>query len=246
MSRKYKAGLILVITGICVLIISAFLTLAVDQARILVSLYAASAAPSSAGGAGNLLRPDMLFGDDALILFSVAAVLFLLVFRRPRRLLPVLIVAALVFVGLNLYSGRHILPQLLIQPSPVALSERYVQALAANDLDAALLLTDGSDACDETMAQVFQDHRALLKQSVGDPLPESSIRDISIASITTFYDKPLPEGFVTMQPVPKQLAIIRAKAESDRTIWLNLKMGYRPFLGTRYICGKDIDSGWEK
>ena len=148
MSRKYKAGLIVVLTGICVLIISAFLTLAVDQARILVSLYAASAALPSAGGAGNLLRPDTLFGNDALILFSVAAVLFLLVFRRPRRFLPVLIVASLVFVGLNLYSGRHVLPQLLIQPSRVVLSERYVQALAANDLDAALRLTDGSDACD--------------------------------------------------------------------------------------------------
>jgi len=246
MSRKYKAGLILVLTGIGVLIISAFLTLAVDQARILVSLYAASAAPSSAGGAGNLLRPDTLFGNDAMILFSVASVLFLLVFRRPRRLLPVLIVASLVFVGLNLYSGRHVLPQLLIQPSPVVLSERYVQALAANDLDAALRLTDGSDACDEVMVQVFQDHRALLKQTVGDALQDSSIRDIFIASIRTFYDKPLPEGFVIMQPVPKQLAIIRAKVESDRTIWLNLKMGYRPFLGTRYICGKDIDSGWEK
>jgi len=93
---------------------------------------------------------------------------------------------------------------------------------------------------------VFQDHRALLKQTVGDALQDSSIRDIFIASIRTFYDKPLPEGFVIMQPVPKQLAIIRAKVESDRTIWLNLKMGYRPFLGTRYICGKDTDSGWEK
>jgi hypothetical protein len=43
-----------------------------------------------------------------------------------------------------------------------------------------------------------------------------------------------------MQPVPRQLATITAKTEKGSTIWLNLKMTYSPFLGTRYICGAEV------
>ncbi len=245
MSQKYKTVLILVLTGLSILVISIFLTLAINQARSLISLYTASAAPSSAIGASNLMRPSTRFGNDALILVSVAAVLFLLVVRRPGRLLPVSIIAALVFIALNLYSGRHVLPQLLVWPTPVSLSEQYMQALGSNDLAAALRLTDRSDGCETIMGQVFQDHRALLKQKVGADRPEAGIRDTSVKRIATFYDKPVPQGFVIMQPVPKQLATIMAETGNGGTIWLNLKLSYTPFLGTRYICGEDIDSSME-
>ena len=205
-------------------------------------ISACSAAPSSATGASNLLRPSTLFGNDALILVSVAAILFLIVFRRPRGLLPLSIIAVLIFVGLNLYSGRHVLPQLLIWPSPVSLSEQYVQALAADDLEAALRLTGGSDACKTRMKQAFQDHQARLTQRLGDGRRELGIQETSVKSLVTFYDKPVPQGFVLMQPVPKHLATIMAETENGGASWLSLKMSYKPFLGTRYICGKDIDS----
>ncbi len=39
MSRKYRTGLILAVTGICILVVSALLTLAIDQARNLVSCH---------------------------------------------------------------------------------------------------------------------------------------------------------------------------------------------------------------
>jgi hypothetical protein len=151
-------------------------------------------------------------------------------------------VAGLAFVGLNLFSGRHILPQLLVWPSPVSLSEQYVRALAADDLEAVLQLTDGSDKCETVMVQAFQEDQARLKRTIGDNLKEANIRDIFIPSIKTFYDKPLPQGFVIMQPIPKQLATVMAKTENGESIWLSLKMSYSPFLGTRYICGGDIDS----
>lgn len=242
MGERLKAGLILVLTGISVLVITACLTLAVKQARILISLYAASAAPSSATGVSNLLRPSTLFGNDALILVSVAAILFLIVFRRPRRLLPLSIISVLIFVGLNLYSGRHVLPQLLIWPSPVSLSEQYAQALAADDLEAALRLADGSDSCQRRVREAFQDHRARLTQRLGDERHVPDIRDTNVMSFATFYDKPVPQRTAIMQPVPQHLATIMAETENGRTIWLNLKMSYRPLLGTRYICGAGIDS----
>jgi hypothetical protein len=223
-------------------VIAAFLTLAVHQARILISLYSASAAPSSATGASNLLRPSTLFGNDALIMVSVAAISFLIVFRRPCRILPLSIVAVLIFVGLNLYSGHHVLPQLLIWPSPVLLSEQYAQALAADDLEAALRLTDGSDECKIRAKKAFQDHRARLTQRLGDERNVLGIGNTDVKSFATFYDKPVPQRSAIVQPVPQHLATIMAETENGGIVWLNLKMSYRPFLGTRYICGAGIDS----
>jgi hypothetical protein len=222
--------------------VSAFLTLAIDQARNLISLYTVSVSSPRATGVRDLLRLNTSLGSDVLILIIVASVVSIMVFRHPRRLAPVSIVAALAFVALNLFSGRHVLPQPLIWPTPISISEQYVRALAANDLDTALRLTDGSEECRTIMAQVFQDDQARLKQRIGGELEQSNIGDIFVPSITTFYDKPLPRGFLIMQPVPKQLATIRTKTENGETVWLNLKMSYSPFVGTRYICGGDIDS----
>jgi hypothetical protein len=242
MNRGYKTGLIYVLIGVYLLVVAGFLSLAIHQAIRLVGLYRVSADPSSGAGVSRLQRLSISVGNDILMLAVVAAVLFILVFRRPRRLLPFSIIAGLVFLGLNLHSGRHVLPQLLIWPSPVSLSEQYVQALAADDLKAALRLTDGSDACKTRMKQAFQDHQARLTQRLGGERRQSDIQDTSVKSLLTFYDKPVPQGFVIMQPVPKHLATVMAGTENGGTSWLSLKMSYKPFLGTRYICGKDIDS----
>lgn len=235
--KKYKTGLIFILIGVYLLIVSAFLTLAIDQALILISLYRASASPGP--GANNLLI--LSFGNQVLILVAIATVLFFLVFKRMQRLLPVSIIVVLVSIGLNLYSGRHVLPQLLIWPAPVSLAEQYIQALVANDLKGALRLTDQSEACEAIMSQAFQRHQAQLKQKIDSDRLESSIRDIAGQSFRTFYDKPVPQGFVTMQPVPSQQVTIMAKMENGKTFWLRLKMRYTPFWGTRYICGQYID-----
>lgn len=242
MSRKYRAGLVLALTGIGILVVSALLTLAIGQARNLVSLYTVSVSPPRATGVRNLWRLNTSLSSDVLILAIIAALLIILVIRRPRRLGPVSIVAGLAFIGLNLFSGRHILPQLLVWPSPVSLSEQYVRALAADDVETALWLTDGSDKCKRVTVQAFQEDRSRLKKTIGDNLTEANIEDIFVASIRTFYEKPLPQGFVIMQPAPKQLATVMTKTENGKTIWLNLKMSHSPFLGTRYICGGEIDS----
>jgi hypothetical protein len=239
--KNFKTVLISALICVYLLAISALLTLAIGQAIRLISLYRVSAVPSSGTGVSNLQRLSISLGNDALILAIVAVVLFIFVFRKPRRLLPVSIMAALVFVTLNLYSGRHVLPQVLVWPSPVSLLEQYTQALASNDLEAVLSLTDRSDVCETIMMQVFQDDQALVKQRLGDDWHEMRIKSISVERITTFYDKPVPQGFVVMQPVPSQLVFTVIAMENGKTVILHLKMRYTPFLGTRYICGQGID-----
>jgi hypothetical protein len=237
--RNYRTGLIWILTGIYLLIMAVLLTLAIDQAYFLVSLYRVSASPGPVTDFSNLRR--LSFGRDLLILAVVAAILFLLVRRHLRRLLPISMIAILIFMVLNLYSGRHVLPQLLIWPAPDVLVEQYAQALAANDLEAALHLTDGSEACQTIMGPIFQAHQAQFQQRLADDRPEMSIKNISVKSITTFYEKPVSQGFVLMQPGPSQLVTVMAEMENGQTIWLNLKLRYTPFWGTRYICGQDID-----
>lgn len=245
MSRSHRTEFILALTGICILVISALLTLAIDQARNLVSLYTVSVAPTRATGVRNLWRLNTSLGSDVLIFAIVAALLFILVFRHPGRLLPLAIVAGLAFVGLNLYSGRHVLPQLLIWPSPVSLSEQYVEALAQDDLEGALRLTDRSEMCEANIVGAFQDHQARLDQILGYDWRPSDIQTTSVMGIRTFYDKPVPQGFVLMQPVPTDQTTIMVETEDEGVVWLSLKMSYKPFLGTRYICGYHIDS-WVK
>lgn len=237
--RNYRTGLIRILTGIYLLTMAVLLTLAIDQAYFLVSLYRVSASPGPVTDFSNLRR--LSFGRDLLILAVVAAILFLLVRRRLLRLWSISIVAILIFVALNLYSGRHVLPQLLIWPAPNVLAEQYTQVLVANDLEAALRLTDGSETCGTIMRPVFQARQAQFQQRLADDRPEMGIKNISVKSITTFYEKPVSQGFVLMQPGPSQLAIVMAEMENDQTIWLNLKLRYTPFWGTRYICGQDID-----
>lgn len=239
--RNIKTGLIVVLTGIYLLVVSALLTLALEQAIILIQLYRVSAAPSAAADLDGLLRFRMSFGNDILIWTIITVVLFVLVFKYRRRLLPVSISAILLFVALNLYSGRHLLPQLLIWPTPNSLAEQYVQALAANDLTTVLRLSGPSDECQAKMTQVFQNHLTQLKQKVGTDQSEIDIRSVIGRNITTFYDKPVATGFMIMQPVPQQLVTIMVEMENHGSIWLNLKMSYSPFLGMRYICGQDID-----
>lgn len=238
--RNYRTILISGLIGVYLLAVSAFVALALDQARKLVILYRVSTVPSLGTGFSNLQRLGISLGNYVLILALVAVVLFIFVFRKPRRLLPVSIIAVLVFVTLNLYSGRHVLPQVLVWPSPGSLLERYTQALASNDLEAVLSLTDGSDACETIMTQVFQDDQAIMEKRLGENWQEMRIEGTSVNRITTFYEKPVPRGFVVMQPVPSQLVFTATQMENGKTVILNLKTRYTSFLGTRYICGGDM------
>jgi hypothetical protein len=236
--RNYKTVLYWILTGIFLVVVSGFLTLAIDQAILLTRLYDVSAFPGPVTDYSQLR--GLSFGSELSILAILAAILFVPVRGRPRRLLPVSIVAILIFVALNLYSGRHVLPRVLVWPSPVPLSERYVQALAENDLEAALRLTDRSPECEALMGEVLQDDQARVKQILGDDGDKLNIRDASVMRFTTFYDKPFPQGLGILQPVPQQLVTVMVETEKGSPIWLSLKMSYGPFIGTRYICGGEI------
>lgn len=235
-----KRVLVFLLAGLWLLFLSGLLTLAISQTRQLTRLYPVSAASPPAIGAGTLLRPGG--ANDLLMLAVVAVLFFLLGFRSFRRLVMVSIGAGLLFFMLNLSSGRHLLPQLLIWPSPVSLSDQYVQAVTLDDLETVLRLTDRSSRCKMVMGRLFQDHRRQWSRQVGLNQPDPVIDTVSVEGITTFYEKPVAPRVLFMQPPPHQLATLGARLENGRTMWLSLKMSYRPFLGRRYLCGDEMGS----
>lgn len=222
MKQKLKTGIQYLLIGGYLLVVSALLLLAVNQA---IFLLRPQATPTPGKLNLGLLGP-------ALALLGLAAILFAVVFRHPRRLLAVSLLALLAFVGLDLVSGRHALPQILIWPSPRTLSERYVKALAADDQAAALRLTDGSDDCARIMAQQFQDQQSQLAKRLGDGWQDSGFRHSNAMRFSIFFKDHMPQ----------QLVNVMVETDAGRTAWLTLKMRYGPFLGTRYICGAGIDS----
>lgn len=240
MIGKLKRGGWFAFVGIFLLIISILLTLAITQAISLVTLRLAS---TSSGIEGNeLMNLGLWLRNELVILGLAGAILFYFVFKQPRRLLLVTLTAALVFVMLNLFSGRHLLPQLLIRPSPLALAEQYIQALSRNDLEAALELTNHTTECETRMLKLFEDHQARLTQIVNNGRSETTIQAVSVKNITTFYDKPVPGGLLLLPPEPNQLVTVLTETQTGRTMWLELKMSYHPIWGQRYICGQDITS----
>jgi hypothetical protein len=213
--QKLKNGIKYVLMGGFLLVVSALLLLAVSQVG---HFYYPMQTP---------LLERLGLPGIALALLALAALLFAVVFRYPRRLLAVSLLGILAFVVLNLVSGRHVLPEMLIWPSPRTLSGRYVQALAAGDLEAVLQLTHPSHECHQIMAEQFLEQRAQLAERLGDGWSESDFRHSIAKRITFSYDDPVPQQLVHIQV---------------RTVWLTLRMRYKPLMGARYICGTGIDS----
>jgi hypothetical protein len=218
--QKLKVGIKYLLMGGFVLVVSALLLLAVSH---LGRFYRPMQAP---------LLERLGIPGIALVLLTLAAILFAVVFRHPRRLLAVSLLGILALLVLNLVSGRHALPEMLIWPSPQTLSERYVQALAADDLEAALQLTHPSHECHQIMTQQFLDQRAQLTGRLGDGWSESGLRHSTAKRITAAYDDHMPQ----------QLVQIQVETEAGRKVWLTLRMRYRPLMGARYICGTGIDA----
>jgi hypothetical protein len=121
---------------------------------------------------------------------------------------------------------------MLIWPSPRTLSERYVQALAADDLEAALQLTHPSHECHQIMTQQFLDQQAQLAERLGDGWLESGLRHSIAKRTTILYD----------DHIPQQLVHIQVETRAGKTVGLTLRMRYQRLMGTRYICGTGIDS----
>jgi hypothetical protein len=218
--QKLKKGTEYVLVGGFLLVVSALLLLAVSHAG---HFYRPMRTP---------LLERLGFPGIALVLLTLAVLLFAAVFRHPRRLLAVSLLGVLAFVVLNLVSGRHVLPEMLIWPSPRTLSEQYVQALAAGDLDAALELTHPSHECHQMMAQQFLDQQAQLADRLGDGWSVSDVRNPTAKRATILYHDQMPQ----------QLVHIQVETEAGRMVALALRMQYQPLLGARYICGTGIDS----
>ena len=187
MSGKLKAGLQYTLIGVWLLFLSALLMLAIDQALTLGRLYAASTSPGPASELGALAGPRISFWAYLLAPAIVGLVLLLVVRRHPRRLLLASALMLLAFATLNLYSGRHLLPQVLVWPWPSALLEEYTQALATDNLQAALSLTDGSQDCTQAVTQAYAEHQSLLQQRLDAGWQDAGVRSTPSREFTTYY-----------------------------------------------------------
>jgi hypothetical protein len=248
MVRKLKTGFVYLLIGGWFLLLSALLMLAINQALKFGRLYAASISPGPAAAQLDVITgPAIGFGAYALAAAIVTLALLVLVRRRPRRLLLASALMLLVFGTLNLYSGRHLLPQLLVWPWPwpSALLQEYTQALTADDLEAALRLTDGSDQCRQAVTETFSEHQSQLRERLGVGWQEDGISSSPHRSILTYYEELVPSGGI-LQPVPTQLVRLLVRRERGKLAWLvGLKVRYKPFLGARYLCGQGTDpEGW--
>ena len=125
------------------LALSAILVLALHQAMGLVGLHNAYVALPLAGSISHQRWAAISAAGYAKGKDGIAGILLMLVLSYPRRLLFVSLVFVLGVVCVRLYSAQHVVRQVLIRPSPGSLSDRYLLALAADDLVAALRLTDG-------------------------------------------------------------------------------------------------------
>jgi hypothetical protein len=243
---KLKKGFAYLLIGGSFLLLSALLMLAIQQALRLSRLYAASISPGPASDLNALAGPRIGIGTYALTAAIVASVLLVVVRRHPRRLLLASALMLVAFATLNLYSGRHLMTQVLVWPWPQVLLERYAQALAADDLQAALSLTDGSRDCTQAVKQAYTEHQALLEQRLGAGWKEEGIYYSPHRSIMTYYVKPLPSRGI-LQPIPTQLVrlLVRRNERSELAWLVGLKVRYKPFLRARYICGQGLDlEGW--
>jgi hypothetical protein len=246
MIGKLKKGFVYLLIGGWFLLLSALLMLAIQQALRLSHLYAASISSGPASDLNALAGPRIGIQAYALTAAIVASVLLVVVRRHPRRLLLASALMIVAFATLNLYSGRHLLPQVLVWPWPPALLERYTQALAADDLQAALSLTDGSQDCTQAVTLAYIEHQALLEQRLGADWKDEGVYSSPHRSILTYYEEPLPSRGI-LQPVPTQLVrlLVRRNERSELAWLVGLKVRYQPFLGVRYICGQGMDpEGW--
>ncbi len=139
--------------------------------------------------------------------------------RTARYLLVILVVLAAVVACDVIFVG-HVLPRMLIQPSPDVIANTFVEAITAGDLDLALSLTDGTPDCVANMTRTFEWYSPTY---LGVPVDE-----IIVSYYLWYTDNPSQEtiGFTF----------------SDRDNWpatagvVTLPATYSMF-GRRYTCG---------
>lgn len=75
--------------------------------------------------------------------------------RTARYLLVIVVVLAAVVVRDILFVG-HVLPRMLIQPSPRSIAQTFVESITTGNLELAKSLTDGSPECVANMVEIYE------------------------------------------------------------------------------------------
>ena len=135
--------------------------------------------------------------------------------RTARYLLVIVVVLAAV-VARDVIFVRHVLPRMLIQPSPDAIANTFVEAITSGDLDLALSLTDGTPGCVANMTRTFEWYSPKYTGVRAD--------ELDMKRYFWLVDDPANET-------------IAFTFFSDLDDWpVTFRTTYRPF-GKRYTCG---------
>lgn len=75
--------------------------------------------------------------------------------RRSRYLLVIFVLLGVAILRNMIFVG-HVLPRVLIQPTPNEMANTFVAAITANDVKTAITLTDGTPECVANMIRTFE------------------------------------------------------------------------------------------
>lgn len=141
--------------------------------------------------------------------------------RRSRYLLVILLLLGVAVLRNVIFVG-HVLPRMLIQPTPNEMANTFVAAITANNVKMAITLTDGTPKCVANMIRTFEWFDSRYPEFQADRIiwnqywlpddPSIEMIDVAFWDSNRFQD-----------------------TSSVITLWSTYKL-----LGRRYTCGGNV------
>lgn len=168
------------------------------------------------------------------ILFTGVALLLISFAKKSRGwfILSIVIVLGLAVVIDMVFVG-HILPASFIQPGIYDISQQYIDAVVANDIDNAIALTNGSSSCQEQMRATFNLVEKEIEERHGAGWRDQNLDDVIVSSVHVILEPERNELISIM--------VFKAGENFNSTPYIitSLRANY-PLVGKRYTCGSGL------
>jgi len=230
MAPRFKKIAAAILSTAWVVIVAAFLSIAAGNFLRVYNLRRVQPDPQITTFSG--FRPGV--PAEILIWMGATVVLFFLVHNQPQRILPLSLIAVVLFLAFNLFGARHILPLDLIPPRPAVLAEGYVEALLAGDPQKALQLSGPAEACQRATLAMYDAERLLIDEAPG---AESQDYSLKLGSVQTFNGRSAPDALGISRVLPQQRLEVQVRRGAAEPLIFNLEFLHTPGIGLRTICG---------